>query len=45
MATTYSPAFWAVPSALLGLTALFGMGRGVPQRYSHLNLLNDLAIE
>jgi hypothetical protein len=26
-ATTYSPAF-AVPSALMGLTSLFGMGRG-----------------
>ena len=25
-----------VPSALAGLTALFGMGRGDPRRYSHL---------
>ena len=27
-ATTYSPTFWAVPSAQWGLTSLFGMGRG-----------------
>ena len=27
MAATYSPAY-AVPSALMGLTSLFGMGRG-----------------
>ncbi len=25
----------AVPSALLGLTSLFGMGRGEPQCYNH----------
>ena len=25
----------AVPSALIGLTSLFGMGRGGPYRYSH----------
>ena len=25
-----------VPSALAGLTALFGMGRGEPRRYNHL---------
>ena len=25
----------AVPSALLGLTSLFGMGRGDPQCYNH----------
>jgi hypothetical protein len=29
----------AVPSALAGLTSLFGMGRGEPHRYSHLNAL------
>ena len=27
------------PSALAGLTALFGMGRGDPRRYSHLKIL------
>ncbi len=26
----------AVPSALTGLTTLFGMGRGEPRCYSHL---------
>ena len=44
MATTYSPTFWAVPSALLGLTTLFGMGRGVPQRYSHLIYYSQQAL-
>ena len=29
----------AVPSALAGLTSLFGMGRGEPHRYSHLKTL------
>ncbi len=28
----------AVPSALTGLTSLFGMGRGEPRCYSHLKL-------
>ena len=28
----------AVPSARSVLTSLFGMGRGVPRRYSHRNL-------
>ena len=28
----------AVPSARPVLTSLFGMGRGVPRRYSHRNL-------
>ncbi len=37
-ATTYSPAV-AVPSALTGLTTLFGMGRGEPRRYNHLKFL------
>ncbi len=32
------PGFTLVPSALVGLTALFGMGRGDPHRYSHLKL-------
>jgi hypothetical protein len=27
----------AVPSALVGLTSLFGMGRGEPYCYNHLN--------
>ena len=34
-ATTYSPTN-AVPSALTGLTSLFGMVRGEPRRYNHL---------
>gem|GEM_PF-5100713 len=34
VAATYSPTF-VVPSALRDLTSLFGMGRGVPPRYSH----------
>ena len=38
-ATTYSPTINAVPSALTGLTSLFGMGRGGPRRYSHLKIL------
>ena len=29
-----------VPSALTGLTALFGMGRGEPRRYNHLKSLH-----
>ena len=33
------PGFTLVPSALTGLTALFGMGRGDPRRYSHLKIL------
>ena len=36
-ATTYSPTN-AVPSALTGLTSLFGMVRGEPRRYNHLKL-------
>ena len=31
---TYSPGY-PVPSALLSLTSLFGMGRGEPQRNNH----------
>ncbi len=34
------PGFTLVPSALVGLTALFGMGRGDPHRYSHLKILD-----
>jgi hypothetical protein len=35
------PGFTLVPSARVGLTALFEMGRGDPHRYSHLKLLSD----
>ena len=41
-ATTYSPTKLAVPSARLGLTSLFGMGRGVPQRYNHRNIFTGV---
>ena len=34
------PGVILVPSALVGLTALFGMGRGDPHRYSHLKILS-----
>ena len=33
------PGVILVPSALVGLTALFGMGRGDPHRYSHLKIM------
>ena len=32
------PPVKAVPSARSGLTSLFGMGRGGPRRYNHLNV-------
>jgi hypothetical protein len=32
------PGIIPVPSALVGLTALFGMGRGDPHRYCHLKI-------
>ena len=32
------PRVTAVPSALVGLTSLFGMGRGGHHRYRHLNV-------
>ena len=35
------PGVILVPSALAGLTALFGMGRGDPHRYSHLKVFPD----
>ena len=38
LAATYSPTF-VVPSALAGLTSLFGMGRGEPCRYNHPKFL------
>jgi hypothetical protein len=34
----------AVPSALVGLTSLFGMGRGEPHCYNHLNCRNALTL-
>lgn len=36
------PRVTAVPSALLSLTALFGMVRGDPQRYRHHIVFNTL---
>ena len=40
------PGVILVPSALAGLTALFGMGRGDPRRYSHLkNVVIALSLE
>ena len=41
-ATTYSPGFWPVPSALVSLTSLFGMGRGGPNRNNHLKKIEIL---
>ena len=35
MATTYSPRKTQVPSAMRGLTTLFGMGRGEHPRQNH----------
>ena len=32
------PPVTAIPSALAGLTSLFGMGRGEHRRYRHLNV-------
>lgn len=37
------PGVTPVPSALLSLTALFGMGRGDPQRYRHHILFNTFS--
>jgi hypothetical protein len=37
------PGFILVPSALVGLTSLFGMGRGDPHRYSHLKTCPDVS--
>ena len=45
MATTYSPTKTAVPSALMGLTSLFGMGRGGHHCYSHHNTLTLIKIK
>ncbi len=35
------PHVTVVPSALVGLTSLFGKGRGEPHRHSHLKALNQ----
>ena len=46
MASTYSPTLKrAVPSALVGLTSLFGMGRGGPHCYRHLKRLISLSFD
>ena len=37
------PGVILVPSALAGLTSLFGMGRGDPHRYSHLKTCPDVS--
>lgn len=39
------PPFRAVPSALVGLTSLFGMERGGPHRHGHLNFNSDIHTE
>ena len=36
------PAFRQVPSAWVGLTSLFGMGRGDHHRYCHLKVLYSI---
>ena len=36
------PPVTAIPSALAGLTALFGMGRGRHRRYRHLKIFIDI---
>ena len=41
LAATYSPTF-VVPSALMGLTSLFGMGRGGPHCNSHLKIFTRI---
>lgn len=41
-ATTYSPRVPQVPSALTGLTSLFGMERGDPRRIRHPNPMKFL---
>ena len=38
------PGFTLVPSALVVLTALFGMGRGGPHRHSRLKFLQVIPI-
>ena len=42
MAATYSPGKIPVPSAMRGLTSLFGMGRGEhPRQYHHKTVCRD----
>ena len=43
-AATYSPTLVAVPSALTGLTSLFGMVRGGPRRHGHLSFTSNTLI-
>jgi hypothetical protein len=38
------PRFTAVPSARVGLTSLFGMGRGGPHRHSHHKVFNPESV-
>jgi hypothetical protein len=38
------PGVIPVPSALVGLTALFGMGRGDPHRHSHLKVFSKIQL-
>ena len=45
VASTYSPTLKrAVPSAQVGLTSLFGMGRGGPYCYKHLKSLRHISV-
>lgn len=44
MAATYSPGMIPVPSAMRGLTSLFGMGRGEHPRQNHHKILNKIHI-
>ena len=39
------PRVTAVPSALVGLTSLFGMGRGGHHRYRHLNIFEQFLLK
>ena len=43
-ATTYSPGIMRVPSAMGGLTSLFGMGRGGHPRQNHHKNVKDVNI-
>ena len=43
-ATTYSPGIMRVPSAMGGLTSLFGMGRGEHPRKNHHKNVKDVNI-
>ena len=39
------PGFTLVPSALVVLTALFGMGRGGPHRHSRLKIFKVISLK